>query len=258
MPADVARLIHNMPRAGGTVVGRCIGAMRGVALLSEIHPLGRARFDPIAQAERWYGLPVGEGRGAEFADAVALIEARARERGLTLVIRDWNHMDFIGLPYAEGPSATGLAGKMELAEMLAGRFELRRIALTRHPLDETESFYRTITNAQNVPIDAVLMGFRLFAEAAAGIETVKYEDFARDPDAALQTICAALDIKFDATYRERWGDYDAITGDVTGSRGGRDVIHPVERKPVPPQINDYLQANEDYRRTCELLGYDPA
>ena len=50
------RLVHHMARSGGTLFSRCLGCMSGVLLLSEIHPLGTAQFNPLVQAQRWYGL----------------------------------------------------------------------------------------------------------------------------------------------------------------------------------------------------------
>ena len=33
-------IIHNLPRTGGTIISKCIGAQRNVILLSEIHEEG--------------------------------------------------------------------------------------------------------------------------------------------------------------------------------------------------------------------------
>ena len=34
------RLIHNLPRSGGTIISKSLGAQKDVVLLSEIHPNG--------------------------------------------------------------------------------------------------------------------------------------------------------------------------------------------------------------------------
>ena len=36
------RLIHNLPRSGGTIISKSLGAQKDVVLLSEIHPDGVA------------------------------------------------------------------------------------------------------------------------------------------------------------------------------------------------------------------------
>ena len=60
------RLIHNLPRSGGTIISKSLGAQKDVVLLSEIHPKGVAIskklgakssiFDPIFQSQIWLSL----------------------------------------------------------------------------------------------------------------------------------------------------------------------------------------------------------
>ena len=68
LPADkpAIRILHNMARSGGTLIAQCIGALPGVALLSEIHPDGVRFIDPLRQAQEWHGLIDAE-EAAELA-----------------------------------------------------------------------------------------------------------------------------------------------------------------------------------------------
>ena len=60
------RLIHSLPRSGGTIISKCLGAQKDVILLSEIHPKGtsitkkmgvnKPFFDPIFQSQNWNNL----------------------------------------------------------------------------------------------------------------------------------------------------------------------------------------------------------
>ena len=100
MAKPVLRLIHNLARSGGTLIGRCVGAMAGVALLSEIHPRGNKHFNPVRQAHEWYGLLTRDDidwfdsdEPKSYPDAIRRIVTRAEERGDALVIRDWAHLD---------------------------------------------------------------------------------------------------------------------------------------------------------------------
>ena len=70
-PRPTLRLLHHMARSGGTLISKCLGCMSGVLLLSEIHPLGTNHFNPLVQAQRWYGL----------LSSQDLIELKARGRG---------------------------------------------------------------------------------------------------------------------------------------------------------------------------------
>ena len=60
------RLIHNLPRTGGTIISKSIGAQKNIILLSEIHPEGvtmRSKMkvnsdlgDPVYQSFKYYNL----------------------------------------------------------------------------------------------------------------------------------------------------------------------------------------------------------
>jgi hypothetical protein len=251
------RLVHHMARSGGTLISRCLGCMSGVLLLSEIHPLGTAQFNPLVQAQRWYGLLSSQdlaelkarGRIA-FVDAIDLIHRRAADAGQRLVIRDWSHLDFTGVPVVASP-----AYRLLTAEALASRFELRQICTVRHPLDQWLSLRQLAVVHGKLSLEAYLAGYRRFAEQAREIGFFRYEDFAADPGAVMKELCRRLEVRFDRHFTERWSSYAFVTGDVSGSRGGFE-IRPVPQRPVEPELLEALPANADYRAGLELLGYD--
>lgn len=258
------RLVHGLARSGVTVFCKCLGVMEGVALLSEINPKGRAFIDPVFQARRWLALITDEeaaalARDDDFARVIGLLEERARASGQTLVVRDWNHLDFVGRPFLAEPDM-----RMALVEALQDRFEILACAVVRHPRDQINSLYRTTEwkDAEPPRVSAVLAGTRRFAEACGAAATIRYEDFGRDPDGQLRVACAVLGIAFDPGYAEHWQTFDAITGDVGGSRGGTARIRAVESAPFAPDMfpddmEQRLQDNEDYREVCKTWGYEP-
>jgi hypothetical protein len=162
------RLVHHMARSGGTLISRCLGCMSGVLLLSEIHPLGTAQFNPLVQAQRWYGLLSSQdlldlrarGRIA-FADAIELIHRRASDSGQRLVLRDWSHLDFTGVPFIAKP-----AYRLLTADALKGRFDLRQICTVRHPLDQWLSLRQLAVVQGKLTLEGYLAGYRQFAEQA--------------------------------------------------------------------------------------------
>src|SRR5690606_2083240 len=212
------RLVHHMARSGGTLISRCLGCMSGVLLLSEIHPLGTAQFNPLVQAQRWYGLLSSQdlvelrarGRIA-FVDAIELIHRRAVEAGQRLVIRDWSHLDFTGVPFVPNP-----AYRLLTADALRPRFELRQVCTVRHPLDQWLSLRQLAVVHGKLTLDAFLSGYRRFAEQAREIGFFRYEDFTADPGAVMKELCRALDLRFDRRFTERWASYAFVTGDVAG------------------------------------------
>jgi hypothetical protein len=250
------RLVHHMARSGGTLISRCLGRMSGVLLLSEIHPLGTAQFNPLVQAQRWYGLLSSQdlaelkARGRiGFVDAIELIHRRAADAGQRLVVRDWSHLDFTGVPFVAHP-----AYRLLTAEALASRFELRQVCTVRHPIDQWLSLRQLAVVQGKLTLDAYLVGYRRFAERAREIGFFRYEDFAADPGAIMKELCRGLELRFDRHFAEKWSGYASVTGDVAGSRGGFE-IRPVPRRPVDPALVDALSAHPDYQTSLELLGY---
>ena len=251
------RLVHHMARSGGTVISRCLGCMSGVLLLSEIHPLGTAQFNPLVQAQRWYGLLSSQdlaelrARGRiGFVDAIELIHRRAAEASQRLVIRDWSHLDFTGVPFVAKP-----AYQLLTADALKGRFELRQACTVRHPLDQWLSLRRLAVVQGKLALEGFLVGYRRFAEAAREIGFFRYEDFVAAPSVVMKELCRRLDVRFDRHFTERWSTYAFVTGDVAGSRGGGE-IQPVPRREVEPELLGELAANADYRASLDLLGYE--
>jgi hypothetical protein len=253
------RLIHHMARSGGTLISKCLGCMSGVLLLSEIHPLGTHHFNPLIQAQRWYGLLSSQdlseikARGrVGFADAIELIRRRAEECGQRLVIRDWSHLDFTGVPFVARP-----AHRLLTAEALAARYELRQVCTVRHPLDQWLSLSQLAVVQGRLTLESYLAGYRRFAEVATAIGFYRYEDLTRDPKSVMKALCGDLQLRFDRTFAARWRDYTFVTGDVAGSRAGNE-IRPVPRRPVAPELLTALAVNEDYRASLQLLGYQHA
>ncbi len=260
MSRPVIRVLRHMARSGGTVISKCIGSMGSVALLSEIHPLGAEQFNPLQQAVAWHNLITkGEAKSWSrtrkrlgFADVMAEINKRARERGLSLVVREWSHLDVIGRPFCPPAMRPLLLAELE------DRFEIAQAVTVRHPVDQYLSLVR-LEVIKGLTVEEYLRGCRVFAEWAHAEGFVKYEDFTEDPDATLTTICERLRVDFDPAYAQRWAAYDKITGDTAKGNTGRGAaearIRPLPRRETPEGLLESFRANPDYARTLELLGY---
>lgn len=250
------RLLHHMARSGGTLISKCLGCMDGVLLLSEIHPKGARWFNPLAQAQQWFKLfsppeleAFRQQGQIDFADAIGRIAGRAGERGRDLVLRDWSHLDFTGVPFVPQP-----AYRLLLADALRPRFDLVQVCTVRHPIDQWLSLSRLQIMQGRLFLEPFLLGHRRFAEVAVQIGFLRYEDFTARPDALLAELCRSLELTFDPGYATRWPSFDRITGDVAGSRGGGE-IRPVARRPLAPELLEAFARSVDYRRSLDLLGY---
>jgi hypothetical protein len=249
------RILSNLARAGGTLVSRCLGAMDNIALLSEIHPLGTHIFNPLAQAQDWHNLmqPEDSSRQYNFIETIQLIEQRCRASGRTLVIRDWAHLDFIGVPFLERPSYHN-----QLNEALTSIFDVMQYSLVRHPADQWLSTARLKVMEGHLDLDAFLAGYQKFAEQAAASGFMRYEDFTREPVAQMERLCRHLQLDFDAGFINKWQKNRHVTGDTSGmSRGsGFGEINPLQRRPVGTLLQEKLRNNPDYCHALELLGYE--
>ncbi len=249
------RILHQLARSGGTVICRCLASMKGVVLLSEIHPLGGRMFNPIQQAMEWYGLiDTSEYAAASrdklsFPAAIALIAQRCAEQGKLLLLRDWNHLDYIGLPFVQ-PGYRPL-----LAESLQNDFELIRFATVRHPLDQWLSLRRNPLFREKLAAGKYLKGVRRFAEMAAASGLLHYEDFTADSDTLLRQLCTALQIPFDPGYRQRWASYTNITGDVLPGRSVSGEIQPLPRQAGSAEVLRDFTTRADYQRILQWMNY---
>lgn len=266
-PATIP-ILHHLARSGGTLIAKCLGAMPRVRLLSEIHPigagLGMIQFHPAAQARDWFGLASDDDVHAlqpldeRFAPMIADLARRARDRGFTLVLRDWSHLDYMGAPWVRHPP-----GRSLLDEALRSHgLETRRVYTTRHPADQWLSARQLTVLAQSLSLEAYLRGCRALADtiADAGLPFVRYEDFCREPAKALRTICAGLGIDYDPAWMDGWRSYTTITGETSGGRGGAGrsaEIRPLPRRAIEPDLARALSENPDYAEACVRLGYDP-
>lgn len=253
------RIVRHMARSGGTLIGKCLGSMDGVVLLSEIHPAELRVTNPMMQAQQWFGL-IDKGdlakwkvRPPSVLQFVNLCDSRARAKGKTLVLRDWSHMDYIGVPY--GKPGFGFA----LGDALEPVFDLRVSVTTRHPLDQYLSLQGLPVVANALGVDVYCTGCERFAEYAAAHGFHRYEDFTREPEQVLRAMCDELELAFDAGYAQRWFDYTTITGDTQpglGRGSTRREIVEMARKPVDAGLLERFRENPDYIKACALLGYE--
>lgn len=254
----VMRVLHNLARTGGTVIAQCIGALPGVALLSEVHPQGARFIDPYRQAQEWYGLLTAEEAArfaaepeARFLDAIRLIDARAAARGMTLVLRDWSHLDFLGPPHLAAPT-----GRRGLNEALAELYAIRETCTVRHPIDQWQSTRRLLGLRGRVRLDEFLAAYRRFAELAAELGFVRFEDFALAPETGMRLLAERLDLAYDPVFLERWAENDRVTGDRPAPDKRRKTIGLPPRRLLEPGLLAEFERHLDYAPALALLGYE--
>ena len=250
-------ILHNLARSGGTLIGRCIGCMEGVRLLSEIHPQGLRFYDPVNQAAKWFGLfeqneiqaLIAKKGTISLLDVIELIQSKCIEEESQLVLRDWAYLDFIGAPFNLSPS-----GHNVLSEILETAFQLNEVSLVRHPVDQWLSLTKAPQIAQALTLNQYMKGCLRYAHLCQDHLFIRYEDFTRNPETCMQQICKNLHIEYDRDFLSKWPAYTHITGDPC--RTDRDTITEVRRYSIPNDLSKQLRNNKDYEKVLQLLGYD--
>jgi len=199
-----------------------------------------------------------------FIDAIELIELRCRERGSTLVLRDWAHLDYTGYPFLASPPYVPL-----LYDLLSESFDIIRISTTRDPVTQWQSLIQLVVMQESLQsgafgLDQFLFGYRKYAELCVGTGFIRYEDFLLNPNLEMSKLCNHLQIGFDPDFINKWPDYETISGDVPDPNSpvktklprDSNKILPPSKRPVEPGLKKRFLANADYHRACELLGYD--
>lgn len=230
--------------------------MRGITLLSEINPRGvhvAQIHDPIYQGERWFKLltPTQADdlryQNVSFSDVIDTLCDEAAARGNQLVLRDWSQVDFFERPLLSPPHDLSIDKALRL------NFDINSICVVRHPVSQWMSLNRH--DPRNpVSITEFLTAYLEFAERAFEIGFVRYEDFCKKPDTVLQSMCNALAIEFDETYKDSWQGYMPISGDdVHYDPDG--VIRPEDSVNFPRNVVRHFLAREEYFHAASLFGY---
>jgi len=240
-------VLHNMPRSGGTLVSKCLGSMQSHVLLSEIHPDAQhaLSFNALKQAQQWHGLGQSyDWQEVGFVSAIKKLEQEVSDINKQLVLRDWSHVDYLGPPVTTCPKH-----EPALINALADDFEIRSIQLVRHPLDTWLSLRRlNLIKESNIGLEQFLKAYRTYLESTKSMHRLVYENFLSAPDQQLMLACNAVGLTFDESYKEKWFNFDKITGDTSNSSSLRKTpsISLRPRKSSDGVDLSWLESQDDY------------
>ncbi|HEV59280.1 MAG TPA: hypothetical protein ENN87_17560 [Phycisphaerales bacterium] len=238
-------------RSGGTLLNRCLGALPGVVILSEVHPLGGGTGAPGTpalttvrdQAAAWYGITL---QSEDFVENLVEIENHCDRRGLHLVMREWSFLNFTPCPENDHRPPNRLV----TLEALRERCLVRPFAFVRDAID--------VWLSRSVPLEEFAEPYRRYVQALVDsqVPIFRYEDFCRDPDNQMRHLCDACELPFSGAYRQ-YEQFTHVNGDVQGPSRGRKqggfAILP--RRRIGPAQRARLRACAAIRRANELLGY---
>ena len=176
------RILHNMARSGGTIISRCLGCMKDVILLSEIHPFAKRvasqfgnQFDPLHQAQAWFDLFSQDevielqNSNLSYAQTIKLIHDRVQAQNKILVLRDWTHLDFTGVPFITKPTYS-----FNQVAFLQDDFQILNTAIVRHPIDQWLSLDKLSIVHGKIDIKEFLHGYLEFSRRAVKTGFIRY------------------------------------------------------------------------------------
>jgi len=145
---------------------------------------------------------------------------------------------------------------------LANRFDIVRISTTREPLAQWQSLSRLGVMAEPLRsgvfnVEVFLSGYRQYADLCVETGFVRYEDLVADAPGTMSKMCERLDLPYDASFVDKWHQYQTITGDINNPRVSN-VIKTPKPQSVAPDLLERFAVNRDYREICEILGYSPS
>jgi hypothetical protein len=261
-PLPPLPVLHSLGGCGGTPVAKCLGSMPGIVLLSETNPDSARLFDGSLnarnQVREWYpeifaALPAATldtdlTRVDAFREFIRAVYDVVQTQGKTLVLRDYNYVDYFGVPFTREPRGASI-----LRSALEQTFSLTSAVLVRHPLRQYDSL-RSHRSAENVLRPRIFLdGYAAFMRDFVGAYRITYEEFIAEPAGAIEGLCRFLCIPYSETFIDRFTDYRAVTGNL-GRQNDPTISH-ATWEPAADEWRTELQGDPAFSVLLERLGY---
>ncbi len=254
-------IVHTLGGCGGTLLSRCLGVLPGTALLSEVNPSSLKlypHFDPLHQNDKWLHL-LTEGESERFSQMdlsvienfrslIDVLHDSAGRTGRHLILRDFNYIDFIGVPFSAQPP-----GRRTLYDALPGSLPYASVAFIRHPIDQWISLRKHPELRASLTPSIFCAGYAAFLQNLGSTRFYKYEDFVAHPEAELQAICRDLCLPFEPLALGRFHTFDSVTGDFTRLRD--EAISLPSKLPIASSTLNSFRASASFPRILSATGY---
>jgi hypothetical protein len=266
-------VLRTLGGCGSTILCRALEAATGTVVLSETNPrsakLFGGKLNPLQQVRtRWPHLIPEKFAHAELSllqdeDWFAMFIAEfcrvlAECVGQRLIIRDYNYIDFLSIPFLTlAPCDSSLNKSLEKFT------ELSSLLLVRHPAHQLASLLSHLASLfllshkvlqEVLSPEHFVQGSLAFLDTFAGYPVIKYEDFLADPDRTLAKISEYWNLRFDPTWQSKLGHQYKLTGDARG-RSSHNIAAPAQPHAHTPQLVSALTEHPDYDLLLSRLDY---
>ncbi|WP_133174612.1 hypothetical protein [Candidatus Methylomirabilis limnetica] len=211
-------VIYSFARSGGTLVNQLLGVHPDCLVLSEVNPAGSVV--PVAmQAADWLGFvettEVGRFQELPYSQQIALLDARAKSKGKTLIIRDWVTVNY--LPGAGG-STMGPSYILEQSVYLArAGYSLQPLVLTRKAKSVYWSIRRNFMHMVNLTVEEFALSYLAYANAVSSFHRISLESLQSAPRETLIQLLQVIGVSIDYVDMQlkTFADFRQCTGNNT-------------------------------------------
>ena len=247
--------IHHLAATGGSVICKAINSMNNTLVVSETHPnVLQYKFNPFDPTQILLHQPKLKNnlelRKSIYVNRIKDCYSIAEQINCNLVLRDHAHSD-----YMQTKNIESIKNKCSLLEALPKYFEVRSILSIRDPIEsfissQLKGWINNITN-----FDDYCRRYELMVETyfARGAKIVRYEDFCKNPNDTLRTICNFFDISFNENFEEIFYEIP-MTGN-SGRGKTLDHIRTLEPKVVGVKLKDEALSSNSYIRLSNRFNY---
>ena len=247
----VIRTIHHLACTGGTLLAKCLASMHSVALISEINPLNRcgSKFEPtnpLLLLERSHRELSTEERIDIFKIQIKQAFEICQKDDVDLILRDHSHTDF--------HFGKEVSMMCPLRDCLSIDYDLISVVTVRNPLDSYLALVSNGWEKQFYPNDLNEYSKRYlaFLEKYNELEIIRYEDFCANPLAIMKKLCEILHLEFNKDFSRSFGNKN-LSGD--SGRTGLEAIEVRQRRPIPKELEPYIENSKYYLELVQQLGY---
>jgi hypothetical protein len=256
-------VIRCLGGCGGTLLSRILSSTPRVLLLSETNPRSANIFagalNPLVQIRKWHpefapaldGFNEWEvGYPPRFGAMLERLHEACRAVGVSILVRDFNYLDFIGVPFF-----WPVPRDFSLDSAIEGKFAIRDILLVRHPAHQLASLrsHPSLEGLLSAPM--LLDGYRSFLSVRPDAKIVRYEDLVARPAETVADVCSALGMDFDPASLERFREVTAVTGNT--KRLGEEEISLSPSSPETDLAEVEMARVPEFNATLIALGYQP-
>jgi hypothetical protein len=254
-------ILRGLGGCGGTLVSRVLSAIPKVLLLSETNPrsahLYGGMLNAIEQIRKWHpalapviaDLDPGEiGYPPHFGIFLQRIHVAAERDDRTLIVRDFNYVDFIGVPFV-----WPVPNDFSLDRAIAGCFAPRQAVIIRHPADQLASLRSHAAIRPVLRADRFIDAYQAFLSAAGSAPRFRYEDLVADPANGFPTLAVTLGIPWHPVALDHFSQVESVTGNMQKRNETR--ISAGVRSAAALDAERELAESPHYSTLIETLGY---